>query len=201
MKYVPTRVAAEKLGLHPNTLRKWADAGKINHIKTASGQRRYDIETFLGEAAPAETICYCRVSSYKQKDDLHRQVAFMSEQFPAARIIKDIGSGINFKRKGLKALLDSTLDGRKLTVVVAHKDRLCRFGFDLIQWLIERSGGEVLVLNESKLSPEAELTQDLLTILHVFSCRMHGLRSYKDKISAAFADKTTEEDFQTVDGC
>jgi predicted site-specific integrase-resolvase len=201
MEYVPSRVAAKKLGLHPNTLRKWADAGKINHVKMASGQRRYDIETFLGEASPAETICYCRVSSYKQKDDLRRQVAFMSEQFPAARIIKDIGSGINFKRKGLKAVLDSALDGHKLTVVVAHKDRLCRFGFDLIQWLIERSGGEVLVLNESKLSPEAELTQDLLTILHVFSCRMHGLRSYKDKISAAFAYKTTEKDIQTMDGC
>ena len=199
MGYVPTRVAAEKLGLHPNTLRKWADAGKINHIKTASGQRRYDIDAFLGKSATAETICYCRVSSYKQKDDLCRQVAFMREKFPTAEIIKDIGSGINFKRKGLRSILESAINGNKLTVVVAHKDRLCRFGFDVIQWIIERSGGEVMVLNETRLSPEAELTQDLLTILHVFSCRMHGLRSYKNKISKAFTNKTAAGDIQAMD--
>lgn len=199
MEYVPSRIAAKTLGLHPNTLRKWADAGKINHIKTASGQRRYDIETFLGQSQSTRTICYCRVSSYKQKDDLYRQVEFMRQAYPEAEIVKDIGSGINFKRKGLKTILDAAIDGDKLKVVVAHRDRLCRFGFDLIEWILQRNSGEIVVLNQTKLSPERELTQDLLTILHVFSCRMHGLRSYKNKISAAFADKTAEGYSKTLD--
>jgi len=141
------------------------------------------------------------VSSYKQKDDLQRQVDYMISQFPEAEVIKDIGSGINFKRKGLKTILESAINGDKLKIVVAHKDRLCRFGFDLIEWLIQRNAGEIMVLSKSELSPESELTQDLLTILHVFSCRMHGLRSYKDKISKAFANKNSEEDIQTLDGC
>jgi len=76
---------------------------------------------------------------------------------------------------------------------IAYKDRLARFGFDLIKWIVERSGGEILVLDEIKLSPMQELTSDLLTILHVFSCRMHGLRSYRKQISEAFADKRTKK--------
>jgi len=201
MQFVPSRTAAERLGLHPNTLRKWADLGKIKHIKTGSGQRRYNVDEYLGLTKQHRIICYCRVSSYKQKDDLQRQVEYMQDKFPNAEIIRDIGSGISFKRKGLKTILESAINGDKLKLVVAHKDRLCRFGFDLIEWLIQRSAGEILVLSRSELSPESELTQDLLTILHVFSCRMHGLRSYKDKISKAFPNKSSEENIQTVDGC
>lgn len=114
--------------------------------------------------------------------------------------MKDIGSGINFKRKGLKTILESAINGDKLKLVVAHKDRLCRFGFELIEWIIKRNHGEIVVLSKSELSPQAELTQDLLTILHVFSCRMHGLRSYKDKIGKAFANKTAEASDETLDG-
>lgn len=193
MEYIVTRKAAKILGVHPNTLRKWAKEGKIKYIKSASGQRRYNVDDYLGKNTKAETICYCRVSSYKQKDDLRRQIEFMQTKFPDAKIIKDIGSGINFKRKGLKTILESASEGNKLKIVVAYKDRLARFGFELIQWLIERSGGEVVVLNRVDLSPETELTQDLLTILHVFSCRMHGLRSYKNKIAKAFSDEEAEE--------
>lgn len=200
MNFVPSRVAAEKLGLHPNTLRKWADAGKIKHIKLGSGQRRYDVEDYLGLSPEPKVICYCRVSSHKQKDDLDRQVEFMSIRFPEAEVLKDIGSGINFKRKGLKTILESAINGDKLKLVVAHKDRLCRFGFELIEWIIKRNHGEIVVLSKSELSPQAELTQDLLTILHVFSCRMHGLRSYKDKIGKAFANKTAEASDETLDG-
>jgi len=201
MKFVPSRVAAETLGVHPNTLRKWANENKIEHTVSCTGQRRYNVEKYMGLTEAHRVICYCRVSSYKQKDDLQRQVDYMISQFPEAEVIKDIGSGINFKRKGLKTILESAINGDKLKIVVAHKDRLCRFGFDLIEWLIQRNAGEIMVLSKSELSPESELTQDLLTILHVFSCRMHGLRSYKDKISKAFANKNSEEDIQTLDGC
>jgi len=189
MKYLPSRKAAKIIGVHPNTLRKWADSGEIKHIKTASGQRKYDVSDYLGKNRELQTVCYCRVSSYKQKDDLQRQIEYMQNRFPEAKIIKDIGSGINFKRKGLKAILERAINGDKLRLVSAHKDRIARFGFDLIKWIIEKSDGELLVLNESDLSPEQELTQDLLTILHVFSCRMHGLRSYKNEISKTFANK------------
>lgn len=199
MVYLPSRKACQLLGVHPNTLRRWAEKGEIGFIKTASGQRKYDIETFLGQTKQPVVICYCRVSSQKQKDDLTRQVDYMRERFPDCEVIKDIGSGINFRRKGLRSILERAMSGDKLKVVSAHRDRVCRFGFDLVRWIIEKSGGELLVLDQSSLSPEQELTRDLLTILHVFSCRMHGLRSYKNKIAEDFANKGTETNVQTVD--
>ena len=199
LEYVSSRIAAKSLGVHANTLRKWASEGKIEFIRTASGQRKYNVKKYLGIVEKSKVICYCRVSSYKQKDDLQRQIEFMQNQYPNAQIIRDIGSGIHFKRKGFKTILESAINGDKLEVVVAHKDRLCRFGFDLIQWIIERNAGKIMVLKQTELSPETELTQDLLTILHVFSCRMHGLRSYKNKISEAFANKSPKKNLQELD--
>ena len=201
MEFFPSRIAAKMLGVHPNTLRKWADSGKIRFIKSESGQRRYDVRGFVGEGGKHETICYCRVSSPKQKDDLQRQIEFMQKKYPEAEIIKDIGSGINFKRKGLRSILERAMRGDKLTVVSAHRDRLCRFGFDLIEWIIRSGGGEVVVLDETQLSPEQELTQDLQAILHVFACRMHGLRKYRSQIAEDPAFPGAEEALQDLDGC
>lgn len=106
----------------------------------------------------------------------------MREKFPDSEIIQDIGSGLNFKRKGLLSILERILHGAKLTLVVAHKDRLARFGFELIEYLIKSNGGELLVLNRVESSPQQELIQDLTAILTVFSFRMHGLRRYTNKI-------------------
>jgi predicted site-specific integrase-resolvase len=106
----------------------------------------------------------------------------MREKFPQAEIIQDIGSGLNFKRKGLNSILGRLLRKDKLTVVVAHKDRLARFGTEIIEFLISENGGELMVLDKNELSPSQELTQDLLAILTVFSCRMHGLRRYSKQI-------------------
>ncbi|MBW4584245.1 MAG: IS607 family transposase [Aetokthonos hydrillicola CCALA 1050] len=183
MPYIPLRKAVEFLGLHPNTLRKYADEGKIKSIKNAAGQRLYDVESYTrGDSARVTTICYCRVSSSKQRDDLDRQVAYMQSLYPQAEIIRDIGSGINFKRKGLQSLLDKLMRGDKFTLIVACRDRLALFGFELIQYLVEQNGGQIVVLDKTVYCPESELTQDLLSILHVFSCRMHGLRKYSKKI-------------------
>ena len=182
MGYVPLRKAVEILGLHQNTLRKYADEGKIQSIKNEAGQRLFDVESYVRGAVGTSLVCYCRVSSAKQKDDLERQVEFMRQQYPTAEIIKDIGSGLNFKRKGLRALLDRLMRGDKLKVIVACRDRLCRFGFELFQYLVEQNGGEIVVLDKTVHCPESELTADLLAILHVFSCRMHGLRSYSKQI-------------------
>jgi predicted site-specific integrase-resolvase len=182
MAYIPLRKAVEFLGLHPHTLRKYADEGKIKSIKNEAGQRLYDVESYQRSSARSAVVCYCRVSSTKQRDDLARQVEFMRQQYPDAEIIKDTGESLNFKRKGLQALLVRLMRGDKLTLVVACRDRLCRFGFELFEYMVEQNGGEIVVLDRKVHCPETELTTDLLAILHVFSCRMHGLRSYSQKI-------------------
>jgi hypothetical protein len=185
MNLVPTRKASEILGLHPNTLRRYEKEGKINTHRPANGYRLWDIDSFQPfdrKSKQHQFIIYCRVSSSKQKDDLYRQKIYMQERFPDAECITDIGSGINFKRKGLNSILERLLQGDKLTIIVAHKDRLARFGFDLIKFLVEKNGGEIMVLDNQTHSPEQELTRDLLSILHVFSCRMHGLRKYSSQI-------------------
>lgn len=98
-----TRVACRMLGCHANTLRKWADEGKIATIRTPGGYRRYDVGSFLRISGVSTFVCYCRVSSAKHRDDLARQVAFMRESFPEAEIVEDTGSGLNFKRRGPRA--------------------------------------------------------------------------------------------------
>ena len=181
---MPGRKAAVQLGIHQNTLRRYSDEGRIQTIRTASGQRRYDVDAFVRESADAVVVCCCRVSSAKQREGLVRQVCFMRERYPGAEIVSDIGGGLNFRRKGLVSILERLHRGDKLRIVVAHRDRLARFGFELIQWLAEQNGGRILVLNNADYSPEQELTQDILAILHTFSCRLHGLRRYKDAIKA-----------------
>jgi predicted site-specific integrase-resolvase len=184
MSLVPLRKAVEKTGLHPNTLRKYADEGRIHSIRNAANQRLFDVDSFIGESKPKTDyqICYCRVSSTKQRDDLDRQVAYMVSLFPKAEIIKDIGSGLNFKRKGLRTLLERLMRGDQFTLIVACRDRLARFGVELFEWMVEQNGGKIVVLDNTVHCPESELTADLLSIIHVFSCRMHGLRKYGKKI-------------------
>ena len=181
--YVSARKASELLDYTPAHLRKLANHGKIDSIRTGGGHRRSDVDGYIKSKSSAiTTICYCRVSSGKQRDTLERQVAYMRSIYPDAERIRDIGSGINFKRKGLQTLLERLLQGAQLQVVIAHRDRLARFGIDLIRYFIEHNGGELVVLDQTEHSPQEELTSDLLAILHVFSCRMHGIRSYRDKI-------------------
>ena len=156
MAHLPSRKAAEFLGLHPNTLRSYADKGKIPHYRNSAGQRLYDVESYLKGDREQETVCYCRVSSHKQKDDLQRQVQFMQDRYPGASIVTDVGGGLNFQRKGLTSLLERLHRGDKLQIVVAHRDRLVRFGFELIQWMAEQNGGQVLVLDNTDHSRYSE---------------------------------------------
>ena len=184
MSYVKLGEACERIGLHSHTLRKYADTGIIPSIHTPSGQRLFDIDSFVGQQHPQHTILYARVSSRKQQDDLERQIAYLKAKEPHAEVITDIASGLNFQRKGLRTLLERCLQGDELTVLVAHRDRLARFGFDLIEWLIQRNGGQIVVLSKSAhTSPADELMQDLLALLSVFAARMPGLRKYRDEIA------------------
>jgi predicted site-specific integrase-resolvase len=170
------------LGVHPNTLRKWADAGKIRAIRTPAGQRLYDVQSFLSGGEGRRKVVYCRVSSRNQKPDLDSQIRYLRERFPHYEYVEDIASGLNFKRKGLNSLLDGVLSGSIAEIVVTHRDRLCRFGFDLIESIANKNHCRILVLDESRLSPERELIEDLLSIIHVFSCRLYGLRKYSRKV-------------------
>jgi predicted site-specific integrase-resolvase len=144
MAYIPLRKAVAELGLHSNTLRRYADAGIIQTIRNAAGQRLFAVGAYLRQAADASVVLYARVSSAKQRNDLVRQIERLRLAYPHAEVIQDIGGGLNFKRKGLQTLLERLLRGDKLRIVVAHRDRLARFGFDLFGFLVARNGGEIM---------------------------------------------------------
>ena len=189
-RFLSSRKAIEILGVSPNALRSWADSGKIEAVRTPGGQRMYDVSKYVKDHANItkvvahsvpgrQRVCYCRVSSIGQKDDLERQISFMRDRFPEHRIVRDIGSGINFKRRGLLNVLELANKGALEEVVVAHRDRLCRFAFDLLEWLLRSNGVRLLVLNPSNAStPGSELADDLMAIVQVFSCRANGRRKY-----------------------
>lgn len=195
-KYLSAAKARHRLGVCPKTLRNWDARGLINTTRTPTGIRLYDIESISPTTGKSpgnskhsgRKVIYARVSSAKQKPDLERQIQFLSEKFPEHKVIRDIGSGINWARPGLKTLLRYCLDGSIREVVVAHRDRLSRLGFELLKFIIEEAGGKLLVLSESQTEqgsnefrPESELGEDLLSIIHVFSCRHYGRRKYKTK--------------------
>ena len=198
--YIPGRQAAKQLGMHQNTLRLYADSGKINAIRTPSGQRRYDVESFVKEHVEQRVVCYCRVSSPSQRAALHRQVASLSARFPEADIIKDIGSALNYKRKGLKSILGRMLRGEKLKIVVVHRDRLARFGCELIEWIIHERGCELVVLNDTIQEPERELTADLRTLIHHFFGRLAGLRPDRRRKDTVLAERAAQEIVETLLG-
>jgi predicted site-specific integrase-resolvase len=187
-EYVNTKEAKEILRVTADTLRRWDKEGKINTIRTPSGIRLYDkcsIFKILGKtynSIERKKIAYCRVSSRKQYDDLQRQKDFFKSNYPDYELVEDIGSGINFKRKGLQTILEQSMHGKVQEVMVAHKDRLCRFAFDLIKWVLLQNNTKLVVLNQdNNKSNSEELTEDVLSIIHVFSCREMGKRRYKSE--------------------
>lgn len=183
--HVPPRIAAARLGVSTKTLERWLEAGKIKAFRTPGGQRRYDLDSVIPAGdTNRSTVIYARVSSRAQRGDLLAQIDFLQSRYPKAEVIQDIGSGLNYRRKGFLSLLERVLSNDVGLVVIAHKDRLCRFGFDLVAWLCERQKCEILVLNQSSLSPEREMVEDILAIIHVFSCRLYGLRKYKKQITS-----------------
>lgn len=138
-------------------------------------------------------FCYCRVSSFKQRDDLERQTRYLQSLYPQYTIIKDCGSGLNYKRRGLQKLIQNVIDRKVSEVVIAHKDRLCRFGFELFEWLFERFETKITILNNQTSSVEEELGRDILDIIHVFSCRRNGKRRYKEESKNQEAEGEAED--------
>jgi len=190
-KFVKGSEVKKVLGVHNSTLRVWADSGKIRSFRTPGGHRLYELPTNTrggGVDKPSKTkkgVVYARVSSNKQRDDLDRQVAFLTAKFPDHLVVTDIASGINWRRKGLKTILDLADEGDIDEVVVAARDRLCRFAFDLVQDVFSRRGVRVDVLDTEDMSPEQELSDDLLSIVQIFCCRKNGRRRYPRASSIA----------------
>ncbi|NEU73612.1 IS607 family transposase [Hassallia byssoidea VB512170] len=181
-KYVSPADAARTLGVNERTLRRWEKEEKITAIRTVGGQRRYDITAFTTKPVRC-TVIYARVSSPKQREDLQRQCDYLESKYPNSEIIAEIGGGLNYKRKKFLALLERVMQGDIERIVIAYKDRLARFGFDFFAWLCSLNSCEIVVLNQVELSPEREMVEDILAILHCFSARLYGLRKYKSEIS------------------
>lgn len=185
-KYVTTNEACKILGVHKQTLYLWDKKGLIKAIKIKA-KKYYDVNTYLnGKKKEADednkiNICYVRVSSNNQKDDLERQIKYMKKKYPDHTIVKDIGSGINLDRKGLGKIIDWAIEGKIGEIIVAHKDRLARFGYNQIERLVKKySDGEIIILNEiKKKEPQEELMEDVLQVMNAFVAKMNGMRKYK----------------------
>ncbi len=133
-----------------------------------------------------EVILYARVSTRSQKDDLDSQIAFLGKHYPNTRLVKDIASGMNWKRKQFIKLMERVAKREIKTIVVAHKDRLCRFGFEFVEWFCNLNGCEIVVINSTKLSPHEELMSDFMSIMHCFSSRLYFLRAYEKKLELEY---------------
>jgi len=198
--FVKPAAVAKHFNVSSATLRLWAEEKKIQYVQTPGGHRRYDITSFgkvdstptpvatTAQNQKAESTVdirygaiYCRVSSHKQKDGLQRQIQLCQRRYPNYKVYSDICSGLKYKRKGLPRLLEHVMQGLVKQVVVAHKDRLARFGTELIKWLLDQYRVDLVILDQDHMSPQQELTEDLMAIVHVFSCRLNGQRRYQDR--------------------
>ena len=185
--WVSASQAAELIGVSTRTLLRWEEQGKLKPMRTSGGHRRYDVSELLGTKNDSSlTIGYARCSSHDQKEDLKRQVLVL-ESYCASKgwnfeIIQDLGSGMNYRKKGLIRLIKLITTYQVERLVLSHKDRLLRFGSDLIFYLCEQFGTEVIIINRSKDSTfEEDLAKDVLEIITVFSARLYGSRSHKNK--------------------
>jgi predicted site-specific integrase-resolvase len=176
------------LGTIPATLRQWERTGElIPDRKTKGGTRYYNRAKLLKlNTSDRPTICYARVSSHSQKEDLERQ-QIMLESYCSAKgwrteTIKDLGSGMNYRKGGLNKLLEMILRKEMKRLVLTHKDRLLRFGAELVFSLCELQGIEIVIIHQGeKPSFEEELAQDVLEIITIFSARLYDSRSHKNK--------------------
>lgn len=195
--------AAARLGVAVKTLQRWDREGRlVPESRTATNRRLYSesqLLQFSGRRERPEAtriVAYCRVSSSNQRPDLANQRRVL-EEFVIARglanveFIEEVGGGLNFKRRRFLELMNDIGDHRVKTLILAHADRLTRFGYDWFEHYCKMHGCEILVLNQERLSPEQEMVQDLMTIIHCFSSRLYGLRNYRKKLQEALdADRT-----------
>ena len=197
--YVSSRKAREMLGIHVRTLYQWEQKGWIETVRDKNNHRMYNVQKYLEERkkrvceieypnydetkVPEERlkIIYARVSSLGQKDDLERQKQVLSKLYPKHFLVEDIGSGMNMNRRGFRKMIDWLIEGKVEEVVVMHKDRLARFGYDLFEDLLTKySNGRIIVVKGRKdPEPEEELVKDVLQVMNIFVAKMNGMRKYE----------------------
>ena len=184
---------AELVGVSVKTLQRWDREGILKANRTPTDRRYYTYDQYLqfkginNEDDTRETVIYARVSTRNQKDDLKNQTEFLKQFCNARGIIvnqcmEDYGSGLNYNRKKWNALLDMVMEQKVKTIVISNKDRFIRFGYDWFEKFCQKFHTNILIVNNEALSPNEELVQDIISILHVFSCRLYGLRKYKNQI-------------------
>ena len=192
MKYYSIHEFSKLISRTPQTLRNWDNSGRLkaNH-KGAGGYRYYshqqlkEILQIKDDSKDKIIIGYCRVSSNKQKDDLERQVENMDKYLQSLNceyeIIQDIGSGINYSKKGLRTLLKKINNQEISKIIILYKDRLLRFGFELIEYMANLNGCEIEILDNTEKTQQEELVEDLIQIVTVFSCKLQGKRANKTR--------------------
>ena len=183
---------AKRLGITVQTLQNWDNNGKLKAHRTPTNRRyytedQYQAYTGLQNNTKRLNVLYARVSTYGQKDDLQDQLVFIRQYANAKGIIinqefTDIGSGLNYKRKKWNQLLDMVIQDKINQIFITYQDRFIRFGFDWFDNLCKQHGTKIIVINNPHTSPDQELVNDLVSIIHVFSCRLYGLRKYKNKL-------------------
>lgn len=193
MKYYSIGEFSKLINVTIQTLRNWDKTEKLKPHHINKSNHRYYSQTQLNQYlglqnknnAKKLVIGYCRVSSNKQKDDLKRQEEYVKQYMIAKgyqyKIIKDIGSGINYNKKGLKQLIDLITSYQVSKVVIFYKDRLVRFGYELIEYVCELFDCEIEIIDNTEKTEEQELVEDLIQIVTVFSCRLQGKRANKAK--------------------
>lgn len=190
-KIIKPKDFAKMVNRSVKTLQRWDNDGTLVAYRNPKNRRYYTIEQYYEvsgiqpENKVGKTIIYARVSNLSQKDDLENQIDFL-RQFANARgiivdeVLTDIGSGLDYNRKNWNEILyRDDID----TIVFAHKDRFVRFGYEWFERFLKNKNVNILVVNNETLSPQEEMVQDLISIIHVFSCRIYGLRKYKKKVS------------------
>jgi len=183
---------AQKLGVSISTLQRWDREGVLKAYRNPKNRRYYTEEQYLdymgiSDDKKRKVVAYSRVSNCNQKDDLNNQFNFIKNYCNANGIIvddyiSDIGSGLNYNRKKWNNLLKQVMNNEIETIYITYKDRFIRFGYDWFENLCNQFDTQIVVLNDKTTSPQQELVEDLISIIHVFSCRIHGLRKYKTKI-------------------
>lgn len=196
---------AELLNVSVLTLQRWNNTGKLKAYRTPTNRRYYTYEQYQNYMGitnlSKKIVIYIRVLTSNQKDDLKNQVEFLRQYANAKgiivnEVIEDYGSGLNYNRKQWNKLIDECMTNEIGTIIITHKDRFIRFGFDWFKRFLNKFGVKFIIVNNESLSPQEELVQDIISILHVFSCRIYGLRKYKKKIKE---DMKVEKSIQNRD--
>lgn len=186
---------AEMIGKSVKTLQRWDREGILEAYRSPTNRRYYtqaQYNKYMGfeESAIKANVIYARASTKNQKDDLENQIRFlqkftMDNGIPISNIIFDYGSGLNYNRKNWNHLIEQCFNDEISTIIISHKDRFMRFGFEWFSSLLERlCGVKIVVVENIATTPQAELINDLISIIHIFSCRVYRLRKYKKKIES-----------------